>query len=97
MSPAWKPVPTRAMPAVAGWLRGHWINQKLNIDYVVSMGVYVFEPRVLEDIPENQYPDFPDLVLKLIAAGEKVISFPFTGYWKDLGRPGRLCTGCRGF
>jgi NDP-sugar pyrophosphorylase family protein len=28
-----------------------------------------------------------DLVLKLIAAGEKVISYPFDGYWMDLGRP----------
>ena len=62
-------------------------DEKPNIDYVVSMGVYVFEPRVLNYIPKNQHLDFPDLVLKLIAAGEKVVSFPFDGYWKDLGRP----------
>ena len=62
-------------------------DEKPNIDYVVSMGVYVFEPRVLDYIPKNVYLDFPDLVLKLIAAGEKVVSFPFDGYWKDLGRP----------
>jgi len=62
-------------------------SEKPTIDYVVSMGIYVFEPRVLEFIPLNQYLDFPDLVLKLIAAGEKVISYPFEGYWKDLGHP----------
>ncbi len=62
-------------------------NEKPNIDYVVSMGIYVFEPDVLKYIPKNQYLDFPDLVLKLIAAGERVLSFPFDGYWKDLGRP----------
>ncbi len=62
-------------------------NEKPNIDYVVSMGIYVFEPDVLRYIPKNHYLDFPDLVLKLIAAGEKVLSFPFDGYWKDLGRP----------
>jgi NDP-mannose synthase len=62
-------------------------NEKPTIDYVVSMGVYVFEPKVLQYIPRNQYLDFPDLVLKLVAAGEKVVSFPFNGYWKDLGRP----------
>lgn len=62
-------------------------NEKPNIDYVVSMGIYVFEPRVLEYIAKNVYLDFPNLVLKLIAAGEKVVSFPFDGYWKDLGRP----------
>jgi NDP-sugar pyrophosphorylase family protein len=56
-------------------------------DYTVSMGLYVFEPGVLRYIPRDQYLDFPDLVLKLIAAGEKVVGYPFDGYWKDLGRP----------
>jgi NDP-sugar pyrophosphorylase family protein len=50
------------------------------------MGIYVFEPRVLSYIPYNQYLDFPDLVLKLIAAGEKVCCYPYEGYWMDLGR-----------
>jgi len=62
-------------------------TEKPSIDYRVSMGVYVFEPRVLPFIPYNQYLDFPDLVLKLIAAGEAVMGFPFAGYWQDLGRP----------
>ena len=61
--------------------------EKPTYDYTVSMGLYVFEPRVLEYIPCGQYLDFPDLVLKLLAAGEKVVGYPFGGYWKDLGRP----------
>ena len=61
--------------------------EKPTYDYTVSMGLYVFEPRVLEYIPRGQYLDFPDLVLKLIAAGEKVTGYRFDGYWKDLGRP----------
>ncbi len=59
--------------------------EKPTYDYTVSMGIYVFEPRVLQHVPHNEYLDFPDLVLKLIAAGEKVIAYPFDGYWKDLG------------
>ena len=59
--------------------------EKPTYDYTVSMGIYVFEPSVLEHIPHNEYLDFPDLVLKLIAAGEKVSAYPFDGYWKDLG------------
>lgn len=62
-------------------------NEKPTIEYMVSMGVYVFEPRVLAHIPHGEYLDFPDLVKKLIAAGEKVIGYPYTGYWQDLGRP----------
>ena len=56
-------------------------------NYTVSMGIYVFEPRVMDFIPAGQYLDFPDLILKLIAAGEKVVGYPFQGYWMDLGRP----------
>jgi NDP-sugar pyrophosphorylase family protein len=56
-------------------------------NYTVSMGIYVFEPCVLEYIPPCQYLDFPDLILKLIAAGERVVGYPFQGYWMDLGRP----------
>lgn len=53
---------------------------------MVSMGIYVFEPGVLKYISHNQYLDFPDLVLRLLRAGERVISYPFEGYWQDLGR-----------
>jgi len=60
--------------------------EKPTFEFFVSMGIYVFEPRVLSYIEYNQYLDFPDLVLKLIAAGERVLSFPFDGYWMDLGR-----------
>ena len=61
--------------------------EKPSYDYLVSMGIYVFEPEVLEFIPRNEYLDFPSLVLKLIAAGKKVCYLPHDGYWKDLGRP----------
>jgi len=59
--------------------------EKPTYDYTVSMGIYIFEPGVLQYIPHNEYLDFPDLVLKLIAADQKVVAFPFDGYWKDLG------------
>jgi NDP-sugar pyrophosphorylase family protein len=61
--------------------------EKPTYDFHVSMGIYVFEPRVLAYIPFNQYLDFPDLVLRLIAVGERVRGFPYDGYWQDLGRP----------
>ena len=61
--------------------------EKPSYDFYVSMGIYVFEPGVLRYIPRNEYLDFPDLVLRLIEAGEKVAGYPFEGYWQDLGRP----------
>ena len=61
--------------------------EKPAYDFQVSMGMYVFEPRVLDYIPYNQFMDFPNLVLQLLEAGERVIGYPFDGYWQDLGRP----------
>jgi NDP-sugar pyrophosphorylase family protein len=62
--------------------------EKPTYDYMVSMGIYVFEPRVLSYITEGQYLDFPELVHKLLDRQEKVVGLPFEGYWQDLGSPG---------
>lgn len=61
--------------------------EKPTYNLLVSMGIYVFQPSVLSFIPYNQYLDFPDLVLNMIKKGERVMGFPFDGYWQDLGRP----------
>lgn len=61
--------------------------EKPHIDYMVSMGIYVFEPKVLTFISNNQYLDLPDLIRKMLLAGEKIAGFPYAGYWQDLGRP----------
>lgn len=61
-------------------------QEKPEIPYVVSMGVYVLEPSALEYIEAGKYLDLPDLVLRLIEAGEQVGSYLFEGYWLDIGR-----------
>jgi NDP-sugar pyrophosphorylase family protein len=61
--------------------------EKPSMDYMVSMGIYMFEPRILKYIEPNHYLDFPDLILRVLAANEKVHGYPFDGYWQDLGNP----------
>ena len=61
--------------------------EKPTFDYTVSMGIYVFEPAVLAHLKAGEPRDFPDLVKDLLAAGQKVVTYPFTGYWLDMGRP----------
>jgi NDP-mannose synthase len=75
---------------VIEWNENHYVSgyvEKPSIDYWVSMGIYIFEPEVLSYINPKEYLDFPDLVKKLLAAGENVAAYPYDGYWQDLGRP----------
>jgi len=61
-------------------------EEKPEIPYVVSMGVYVAEPEILSHIPPGERFDVPDLVVKLLEAGEPVGSYLYDGYWLDIGR-----------
>lgn len=69
-----------ATDAVVGY------REKPHRDYVVSMGVYVISPSVLRLIEPGAHLDFPDLVLRAIAAGERVGSYRYDGLWLDIGR-----------
>ncbi len=60
--------------------------EKPTLHYDVSMGIYAYSPTALQHVPEGHF-DFPDLVLKLIAAGERVVRYPFDGEWFDIGTP----------
>jgi NDP-mannose synthase len=61
-------------------------DEKPAIDFTASMGVYCFAPRALAHIEPGERLDFPDLVLRLIAAGEVVRAWPSEDYWLDIGR-----------
>jgi len=62
-------------------------HEKPEHNYKVSMGLYVYEPSVLQLIEPRTYLNFPDLVLKLIAAGKKVCAMPCECLWLDIGQP----------
>ena len=67
----------------------NWVSnyiEKPTYHYAVSMGIYIFEPAILNYIPSNQHLDLPQLVLNLIKAEKKVNVFNFEGYWLDIGR-----------
>jgi NDP-sugar pyrophosphorylase family protein len=69
----------------AGELVGY--REKPQIDHRVSMGVYVYEPSVLDLIPQGRHFDFPELVVEMLRQGRKVAVYPFDGLWLDVGRP----------
>ncbi len=53
---------------------------------LANMGVYVFEPKVLLDLLNNSsQTDFGREVLQTAVSKYKVMAYPFSGYWKDIG------------
>ena len=54
--------------------------------YHVSMGVYVYEASVLDQIEPGRYLDFPTLVGRLLERGERVCAYPTNCLWLDIGR-----------
>ena len=61
--------------------------EKPRVPYLVSMGVYCLSKPVLQWIPEGRAYGFDQLMLALIAAGERVSVQPYDGFWLDIGRP----------
>lgn len=59
-------------------------REKPSLDYEASMGIYVYEPEALNYLPDGPC-QFPDLVLKLLAAGQRVAAFPSSAEWYDIG------------
>jgi NDP-sugar pyrophosphorylase family protein len=59
--------------------------EKPTLSYTVSMGIYAYDPVALRHIPRDRRFDFPDVVLSLVEAGERVMIYPFDGAWYDIG------------
>lgn len=54
----------------------------------INTGIYVFEPEVLDFIPEDSNFDFSkDLFPKLMASGTDLYGYNAKGYWRDVGNP----------
>lgn len=61
-------------------------REKPSFGFDVSMGIYIYEPKVIDYIPKGQFFDFPDLVKTLIRDGARVVGFRSDDYWLDIGR-----------
>ena len=63
------------------------VHEKPTMRFDVSMGVYVYDPEVLEVIPERRF-DFPDVVQAMLESGRKVAVYSGPGVWFDIGTIG---------
>ncbi|MGH3886960.1 MAG: nucleotidyltransferase family protein [Pseudonocardiaceae bacterium] len=65
--------------------------------HTVNMGIYVYEAPAFAYLREGAAMDVPDLVQTLLQAGERVVAYPFTGAWYDLGTPSDFERAARDF
>jgi NDP-sugar pyrophosphorylase family protein len=59
-------------------------REKPVLSYSASMGIYLYEPRALAQLPDGEF-QFPDLVLALLARGERVAAFASDAEWHHVG------------
>jgi NDP-sugar pyrophosphorylase family protein len=60
-------------------------REKPTLTYDVSMGIYAYEPRALDHLPSDDPCSFPELVQRLLAAGEHVAYYRSDADWFDIG------------
>ncbi len=69
----------------AGLVTG--FQEKPMVNFTVSTGIYVFSRSVLEYIPMGEKFGFDDMMFTLLEQRQPVATYPFNGFWLDIGRP----------
>lgn len=74
--------------AVLETSNGHIVDfkEKPTYTYYSNGGIYLMKKNVLNYIPKNTFYNATDLMEDLIKHQKKVISFPWQGYWLDVGK-----------
>jgi NDP-sugar pyrophosphorylase family protein len=62
------------------------IKEKPLYNYYANAGIYLVKKKLLELIPENTFFDATDFIELLITKGYKIVRYPHTGYWIDIGK-----------
>jgi dTDP-glucose pyrophosphorylase len=72
---------------VAGGGRLTGITEKPSFDYIVSTGMYVMEPEVLDDIPVDRRFDITELIAGYLRHGTEIGVYPISEKaWLDMGQ-----------
>ncbi|HBB12639.1 MAG TPA: glucose-1-phosphate adenylyltransferase, partial [Treponema sp.] len=55
------------------------------LEYLASMGIYIFNADVMEEMLANERNDFGKEIIPDAIKNKKVNSYIFDGYWEDIG------------
>lgn len=61
------------------------VREKPTYNYYANGGIYLIKREMLEMIPANVVFNATDFIEMLIEQGKKIVRFPITGYWIDIG------------
>jgi dTDP-glucose pyrophosphorylase len=61
-------------------------KEKPTYNYYSNAGIYMMKRSILSEIPPNTFYNATDLMEKLLNQGKKVIVYPVTSYWLDIGK-----------
>ena len=62
------------------------LQEKPELTYKINTGMYILEPHLIEEIPENEFYHITFLIDKLLRENRKVGVFPINeGSWTDIG------------
>ena len=62
------------------------LEEKPKNSYFMNAGIYILNPKVLENVPDKGKFDMTDLFELLLNRQEKIVAFPLIEYWKDIGQ-----------
>lgn len=66
------------------------VTEKPTISYYANAGIYLIKKERLDLIPEDEFFNATDFMELLIQEGYKVIRYPISGYWIDIGQHDEL-------
>ena len=55
------------------------------LEYLASMGIYIFNADVMEELLDNDKTDFGKEIIPMAITTKKVNSYIFNDYWEDIG------------
>jgi len=62
------------------------VKEKPTYNYYANAGIYLIKKKLLDLIPDGVFYNATDFIDVLIAKHHKVIRYPLTGYWIDIGK-----------
>ncbi len=63
------------------------MKEKPELSFFINTGMYIVEPKIIEELEENKFIDFPNIIEHYKDKGEKIGIYPISeNSWMDMGQ-----------